>query len=456
MQYENFTQLPGEDINAVFQRFTTIVNNLKANVEDFPYTEHDQALKLLHILDQNVWSAKVGVIKEYGQYFTIELDDFFSKLKSSEVDKKLQSKHEGSTDHSLALEGGSKGKANTNPSYQQFSLSSLISIPDEEFNVLGEEELALLSRRFDRLHENRRNARRSSGTCYKCGERGHFIAECLEAEENKYKMSEYKAHPRREDKYSSKGRHYSKSKSKDKARAMVAGASDVNSSSSDAHSSSSSEDEDAERRKGNKNASRNLSGLSCVALGGICGMAQSSRSKKGEKEDTDSDSEDEVNRDPDSLLVEITRLNGLIDNCDSLLRDAKKMRINLMAQLENATEKVGESESKLLELKLENDSLKLTPTICDDVGCPECDAWLNEIKLLNEKNASTLTKLDALRTEYDELKARPTLLGACKSCPTMHAKLVDARYTISTLEASLKSPVVNACTSCDEVTLRNL
>jgi hypothetical protein len=81
---------------------------------------------------------------------------------------------------------------------------------------------------------------------------------------------------------------------------------------------------------------------------------------------------------------------------------------------------------------------------------------LNEIKLLNEKNASTLAKLDALRTEYDELKARPTLLGACKSCPTMHAKLVDSRSTISTLEASLKSLVVNACTSCDEVTLRNL
>jgi hypothetical protein len=76
--------------------------------------------------------------------------------------------------------------------------------------------VALLSWRFDRLHENRRNARRSSGTCYKCGKRGHFIAECPEAEENKYKMSEYKAHPRRQDKYSSKGKHYGKSKRKDK------------------------------------------------------------------------------------------------------------------------------------------------------------------------------------------------------------------------------------------------
>jgi hypothetical protein len=106
MQDENFTQLPGEDIDAMFQRFTAIVNNMKANVEDFPYTGHDQALKLLHILDQNVWGAKVEAIRESGQYLTIELDDLFSKLKWSEVDRKLQSKHEGSTDHSLALVGG--------------------------------------------------------------------------------------------------------------------------------------------------------------------------------------------------------------------------------------------------------------------------------------------------------------------------------------------------------------
>jgi hypothetical protein len=71
--------------------FTAIVNNMKANVEDFPYTEHDQALKLLHILDSNVWGAKVEAIKESGQYLTIELDDLFSKLKSAEVDRKLQS-----------------------------------------------------------------------------------------------------------------------------------------------------------------------------------------------------------------------------------------------------------------------------------------------------------------------------------------------------------------------------
>jgi hypothetical protein len=39
-------------------------------------------------------------------------------------------------------------------------------MPDEEFDVLGEEDLALLSRRFKRMYTNRKNARRSSGMCY--------------------------------------------------------------------------------------------------------------------------------------------------------------------------------------------------------------------------------------------------------------------------------------------------
>jgi hypothetical protein len=67
----------------------------------------------------------------------------------------MTAKLEGPTDsHSLALVGGSKGKTNTNPSTRMFSRSSLMSMPDEEFDVLGEDELALRTRRFERLHEN--------------------------------------------------------------------------------------------------------------------------------------------------------------------------------------------------------------------------------------------------------------------------------------------------------------
>jgi hypothetical protein len=75
----------------------------------------------------------------------------------------MTAKNEGLTDsHSLALVGGSKGKANTNPSTRMFSLSSLMSVPNEEFDMLGEDELALLTRRFERLHKNRVNMRRTT------------------------------------------------------------------------------------------------------------------------------------------------------------------------------------------------------------------------------------------------------------------------------------------------------
>jgi hypothetical protein len=41
-----------------------------------------------------------------------------------------------------------------------------MSLPDEEFDVLGEDELALLTRQFERMHENRVNTRRNTRTCF--------------------------------------------------------------------------------------------------------------------------------------------------------------------------------------------------------------------------------------------------------------------------------------------------
>jgi hypothetical protein len=55
-------------------------------------------------------------------------------------------------------------------------------MPDEEFDVLGEDELALLTRRFERLHEDRVNMRRNTRTCFQCGKPGHIVADCPEVE----------------------------------------------------------------------------------------------------------------------------------------------------------------------------------------------------------------------------------------------------------------------------------
>jgi hypothetical protein len=125
------------------------------------------------------------------------VNELFLKLKSAEVDRGMIAKLEGPTDsHSLTLVGNSKGKAKTNPSTRMFFLSSLISMPDEEFDVLGEDELALLTRRFERLHENRVNMRRNT-----------------EKVENK---DGYKHKSRTDGKYRSRRDHKSKHKNKHK------------------------------------------------------------------------------------------------------------------------------------------------------------------------------------------------------------------------------------------------
>jgi hypothetical protein len=115
-----------------------------------------------------------------------------------------------------------------------------MSTPDEEFDMLGEDELALLTRRFERLHENRVNMRRNTRTCFQCGKPGHFVADCSEKVENK---DGYKDKSRMDGKYRSRRDNKSKHKNKykderqsrkkesqGKARGLV-GASDVDSSS---------------------------------------------------------------------------------------------------------------------------------------------------------------------------------------------------------------------------------
>jgi hypothetical protein len=207
-------------------------------------------------------------------------------------------------------------------------------MPDEEFDVLGEDELALLTRRFERLHENRVNMRRNTRTCFQCGKPGHFVADCPGKVENK---GSYKHKSRMDGKYRSRRDHKSKHKNKHKderrsrkkesrgkARAMV-GVSGVDSSSAYSTPSSSSSEDEGDCRKSRK-SSKNLSGLSCFASDGFCTMALSSGSKKSHQSDSDSDSDDKVRDKLLFLRQENERLGTLLDNRDDMLREAKKMR----------------------------------------------------------------------------------------------------------------------------------
>jgi hypothetical protein len=61
-EYENFTHLPVKSIDALFQRFTVVVNNMRDNVDVLPYDDHDRVVKLLHSLDHTVWGRKFEAI----------------------------------------------------------------------------------------------------------------------------------------------------------------------------------------------------------------------------------------------------------------------------------------------------------------------------------------------------------------------------------------------------------
>jgi hypothetical protein len=60
-EYENFTHVPGESINALFQRFTVVVNNKRTNVDVLPYDDHDRVVKLVRFgveSSRPLWSRR--------------------------------------------------------------------------------------------------------------------------------------------------------------------------------------------------------------------------------------------------------------------------------------------------------------------------------------------------------------------------------------------------------------
>jgi hypothetical protein len=53
-----------------------------------------------------------------------------------------------------------------------------------------------------------------------------------------------------------------------------------------------------------------------------------------------------------------------------------------------------------------------------------------------------------LRVELAELQSRPTLLGACTSCPALYEKIAEFRSCIVSLESDLKVLVPTSFSTC--------
>jgi hypothetical protein len=113
-------------------------------------------------------------------------------------------------------------------------------------------------------------------------------------------------------------------------------------------------------------------------------MALRSDSKKSHQSDSDSDSEDEVHDELPFLHQENERLGLLLDNHDDMLREAKKMRKELRASLEDARTRVVELETQNLDAKLEIDALKASPVVSNEVDCVDCSIFLADLAMFKE------------------------------------------------------------------------
>jgi hypothetical protein len=149
------------------------------------------------------------------------------------------------------------------------------------------------------------------------------------------------------------------------------------------------------------------------------------------------------------LIAENARLNDLLDNRDDVLRKSNKEKREYRSLLGEAKEKVVELESLLVNARAQIDSLKFAPVVTNEPECTDCSTFLGELNVLKEKYASKVEELD-------EMKSRPSLLGACTYCPVLHEKLDVSLVYARSLEAQVKALIPTICSTCEINDVKNM
>jgi hypothetical protein len=146
----------------------------------------------------------------------------------------------------------------------------------------------------------------------------------------------------------------------------------------------------------------------------------------------------------------------LLDNRDDVLRKTNKEKREYRSLLGEAKEKVVELESLLVDARVQINSLKSARVVTNEPECIECSTFLGELTMLKEMYASKVEELDVLRVELDDMKSRPSLLGACTSGPVLHEKLDVSLVYARSLEAQRKAPIPTTCSTCEINAVKNM
>jgi hypothetical protein len=216
MQYQIFSQKPGESLDDCFPRFEYIVSSLRS-CGLLAYDDNEHAKQLMYALDDHVWGMKITTLEEYADFATLTTAKLFSKLKSHELSRKDRLNHDASFTSKALITSARVGGHDANPtnvisSALEFALFSLTAASDEQYESIPNDEIDLLTWKFHALHKFCKERRRSPRGCFKCGDTIHFIADC--SKRKKFDFSNKYDYANRND-YSNKGDNKKKNRFKD-------------------------------------------------------------------------------------------------------------------------------------------------------------------------------------------------------------------------------------------------
>jgi hypothetical protein len=183
MQYQTFSQKPGEPLDDCFATFELIVSNLRS-CGTLSYIDNERAKQLLYALDDHVWGMKITALEESVNFATLDTEKLFNKLKSHELSHKGHPNHDTSFTSKALISSAHVGDHDANPTNTilpslEFALSFVAAAFDEQYEIIPDDEIALLARKFWVIHKFQKERRRGSQNfrgCFECGDTTHFSA----------------------------------------------------------------------------------------------------------------------------------------------------------------------------------------------------------------------------------------------------------------------------------------
>jgi hypothetical protein len=154
---------------------------------------------------------KITALEESADFAILDTEKLFSKLKSHELSRKGRPSHDASLTSMTLITSSRVGGHDANPtdtiviSALEFALSSLVAISDEQYENIPNDEIILLTRKFQAFHKFRKERRRSPRGCFECGDTTHFIIDCpkrkkLDSSSNKYDYTKWNDYSKGNDK----------------------------------------------------------------------------------------------------------------------------------------------------------------------------------------------------------------------------------------------------------------